>query len=258
MSSVREFFELLFEPHESTCVSKDVYGKDVVTPFYNLHWSKNFFSINPLLHYRADVNVTSYRNILIEMDKISLPEQLYILQQMPVSTIVYSGGKSYHAIISLETPLANRTEYDNLVKRIYDKVTDADKSTKNPSRFSRLPGAMRENGKYQDLMFVGKRILLTTLIDWLGPELKTEKPKVEQTVGIGWHRILNPFTKHFLKYGVVEGHWHDSLVKATCDMARSGFSIDEIEGQVYAINGTLDKHDKATISSCYKMAKGDK
>lgn len=255
MSSVREFFELLFEPGETTCLSKDPYSINLRSARNGTYW--NFFSINPMTGSRADANVTVYRNILIEMDKLPLDVQLKLFESMPISTLVYSGGKSYHGIISLQEPCQSRQEYDTLVKRIYAKVLDADQSTKNPSRFSRTPGAFRDNGKYQDLIWVKQRIPRDALEAWLGPDLKTEPAfKIQQTNPTGWHRILTPFTNHFLKFGVAEGHWHDSLVKATCDMARAGFGVDEIEAKVYNVNKHLDKHDINTIRSCFKMVKG--
>ena len=65
-----------------------------------------------------DKNVTDYRNILIECDNLDLNEQIEKLEKIkiPIRALVYSGGKSVHAII-------------------------------NPSRLSRLPGVLRGDHK---------------------------------------------------------------------------------------------------------------
>lgn len=253
-----KFFSLLFDDEEMTCFSSDPYGITVYNVHNPIHHFRAFFSINPMIANRADANVTKYRNILIEMDKLPLPEQMFLLEDMPVSSIVYSGGKSYHAIISLTEPCETRAEYDDLVRRVHARVPDADKSTKNPSRFSRTPEALRNNGKRQDLIYVGERVSREAVEAWLGPELKSEPAQRYETDHEvkGWYKILTPFTNHFLRHGAEEGTWHNELVKAVCDMTRAGYDISEIEAKVCNITGTLDKHDRNTIKSCYNMVKG--
>jgi len=152
----------------------------------------NFFSINPIHgkldfdHHkkdyykefkprRADKNVTSFRNFLFEFDSISLTEQEAILEKIKkhVTTIVYSGSKSYHAIVSLNFCLGGvHTEngiqhYKQIWRRLAAYINQLhgssviDESCKNPSRLSRIAGAIRENGNEQALTHIGSRLNLT-------------------------------------------------------------------------------------------------
>jgi hypothetical protein len=83
----------------------------------------------------------------------------YVRSRIPVSSIVYSGGSSYHFIISLETPLETYEEYMNVAKRLLLLVPEADPMCKNPSRLSRLPGRLRpDTEKTQDLIYMNGRI----------------------------------------------------------------------------------------------------
>jgi hypothetical protein len=172
--TTRSFLKVLFEPDEQTCFADTPYNIALgTTPIPG----NTFFSINPMHTSRADANVTCYRNLMLECDNMPLEQQIeYVTSRIPVSTIVYSGGKSYHFIISLAEPCSTREEYDTLVRRIHALLPQVDPTTKNPSRFSRLPGAMRlDTGKMQDLVYKGSRISRATLEAKLPP---LELPKV--------------------------------------------------------------------------------
>jgi len=85
---------------------------------------------------------------LVEFDKIPLELQLSLLASLvwPVSMIISSGGRSYHALV-----LANcrtRSDYDNRSEWIYSHLAKfkVDTSNRNPSRYSRLPGCRRQVG----------------------------------------------------------------------------------------------------------------
>lgn len=252
------FYHLLFEPTERICWAPDVYG---VTLYGREEWNRNrgsnFFSINPLLVGRIDANVTCFRNILIEFDSIPLAEQEKIIETMPKSTVVFSGNKSYHIIISLQTPCETRQEYDKLARRIFAKLPNADKSTKNPSRLSRAPNAEREAGLNvtvkQYILFLGTRVSRQELDAWLGPE--EIKPKVHIRNSTVVHRILSGRTVYFLAFGAPEGTWNMNLFMSTLDMARAAYEEDEIMERLEAITGHLDKKDLATINSALKAAR---
>jgi len=131
---------------------------------------------------RADCNVLQNRNFLLELDAMALDEQVkYVRDLVPVTSCVYSGGKSHHFIISLKDPVT-ASEYAALAKRLHKHVPEADPTTKNPSRLSRLPFRVRpETGKLQELKYLGARINYTDL-DALLPKLPTYAPRtVEQT-----------------------------------------------------------------------------
>lgn len=100
-------------------------------------------------------NVTDFRFALVESDTVSLSKQNAIMREMelPIACMVYSGGKSVHAIVKVEAP--DYTEYRKRVEYLY-KICEknglkVDTQNKNPSRLSRLPGVWR-NGHKQFLM----------------------------------------------------------------------------------------------------------
>lgn len=195
------FLENLFRDGEGIC-----HGgfKEVNVKAFNssLDYEGNFVSINALStevdngfelkeYYRADkprradVNVTAFRSFLFEMDSIGLKDQLKILEAsgIPFSSIVYSGGKSYHAIVSLEDCLFGdliedecgdkAKEYKRIWKRLRAKIdyegqrigialpkhakSFVDSSCQNPSRFTRMPFSFREDkGTVQELIKIDK------------------------------------------------------------------------------------------------------
>lgn len=97
-------------------------------------------------------NVTDFRYALVESDSMALEEQNAIIRELelPVAALVYSGGKSIHAIVKVDAP--NYDEYRKRVDYLYSicrkNGLEIDKQNRNPSRLSRLPGIMR-NGKKQ-------------------------------------------------------------------------------------------------------------
>lgn len=98
-----------------------------------------------------DKNVTDYRNILIECDNLDLNEQIEKLEKIkiPIRALVYSGGKSVHAIVPVNA--SSESEYRfifNFIRNImHDAGMEIDKSNINPSRLSRLPGVLRGDHK---------------------------------------------------------------------------------------------------------------
>lgn len=100
-------------------------------------------------------NVTDYRYALVESDNMDLEQQHAIIRELelPVACMVYSGGKSIHAIVRIDA--ANYDEYRKRVDYLYTVLKKngmpVDTQNKNPSRLSRLPGAIR-NGHKQFLM----------------------------------------------------------------------------------------------------------
>lgn len=265
--TIGDFYSILFDLYEGICWTKEQYGTTVRE--FNFGTTENFFCINPLfinedrerpdsaVGRRADANVSCFRNILIEIDCMSLPgQQKYIDElKMPYSTKVFSGGKSFHYIISLEQPCADIEEYRELVFRVLQKVDKADKTAKNPSRLSRAPGAMRDN-YCQSLHYVGARISRAALEDWLGPApIKAPVPK-SLTAG-ALKPTLSIFTKYFLRYGAEEGKWNAGLFKAVCDMVRCGLTEPEISIRLESITGSLTRADRKTIKSALHKASYD-
>ena len=103
----------------------------------------------------GNANVTDFRFALVESDNVDLEKQNAIIRELelPVAALVYSGGKSLHAIVRIEA--ADAKQYRERVEYLY-KVCDkngfeVDRNNKNPSRLSRMPGVIR-SGKKQYLL----------------------------------------------------------------------------------------------------------
>lgn len=99
-------------------------------------------------------NVTAYRYALVESDTLPIGEQdeMYRRFELPIAALVYSGGKSLHAIVKIDAP--DETEYYNRVDFLYNFLQkqgiEIDRQNRNPSRLSRMPGVTRK-GKMQYL-----------------------------------------------------------------------------------------------------------
>ena len=100
-------------------------------------------------------NVVEYRYALVESDVISIEQQNGILHdlKLPIAALVYSGGKSLHAIVHIDA--GDYDEYRRRVEFLYT-VCDknglkVDRQNRNPSRLSRMPGVERK-GQRQCLL----------------------------------------------------------------------------------------------------------
>lgn len=102
-------------------------------------------------------NVTDFRYALIESDSLAIDKQNALIRELelPVAALVYSGGKSLHAIIRIDA--ANYNDYRTRVDRVYQICEKnglmLDRQNRNPSRLSRMPGVLR-GGKKQFLVDV--------------------------------------------------------------------------------------------------------
>jgi len=96
-------------------------------------------------------NVTEYRYALVESDDMELEKQNAILREMelPIAALVYSGGKSLHAIVKIDA--ADYVEYRKRVDYLYSicekNGLSIDPQNRNPSRLSRMPGCVRGDKK---------------------------------------------------------------------------------------------------------------
>lgn len=114
--------------------------------------------INPMDGNGAkDENVTDYRYTLVECDELPPKEQedIYRRLKLPIAAMVYSGGKSVHAVVKVFAK--NREEYNERVNILYDYLDEhgckVDRANRNPGRTSRMPGIMR-GGVMQQLLAV--------------------------------------------------------------------------------------------------------
>lgn len=186
-SETIKFLDLLFDSNESICVSPNKYA------YYSIPLSKfkegsvtlinskkdlytyrsdrmELVAINPINGWRTDQNVTALRSFLVEIDKGSLKDQLEYIKslKMPYSACVFSGGKSLHFAITLDSPIGDIETYKYVAKWILKIASEADQQTINPSRSIRVPGIMRLNTKNeQRLVELKGRISLDKLNLWL-------------------------------------------------------------------------------------------
>ncbi|MCC8181635.1 MAG: AAA family ATPase [Clostridiales bacterium] len=113
-------------------------------------------------------NVTRFHFALVESDTLSIEEQerLYRKLELPIAVLVYSGGKSLHAIVRVDASDAD--EYHNRVDYLYRYLEEhgvaVDRQNRNPSRLSRMPGVTR-GGKRQSL--VAFNIGQMSWADWI-------------------------------------------------------------------------------------------
>lgn len=243
------FWQVLFDDRDKTCATDTPYGITLSFVDYCAGFKTQYFSINPMHQSRADANVTTFRNILLEFDKLTLENQMtLIISQLPFASQTFSGNKSYHAIISLETPAKNRAEYDELVKRVYARFPDADPANKNPSRLSRTPGAIRDNGNLQRLQFVGKRISQAEF-DSHFPKL-VEEPKAPKF--ISERKLIPVGTLSYIRYGSEPGRRNQDLFVHSCELFRHGYTFLEVLELTAPISDLTLTETKRTIKSAQK------
>lgn len=96
-------------------------------------------------------NVTDFKYALVESDVMEIDEQNAVIRELelPVAVLVYSGGKSLHAIVRIDAVDYNdyRKKVDYLYTVCAKNGLEIDRQNKNPSRLSRLPGIIRKDKK---------------------------------------------------------------------------------------------------------------
>jgi len=126
-----------------------------------------FIRINPVRAGAGgnDRDVTTLRHVLVESDALPKPEQERQLRAsgLPISALIDSGGKSIHAWIRVDA--RTREEFDARRERIWTSLPgfQIDTANKNPARFSRCPGGLR-NDTVQRLLAV--KIGAASYADW--------------------------------------------------------------------------------------------
>jgi len=107
---------------------------------------------NPLDgHGVSNSNVTDLRYALVESDNLELEKQKALMEELriPIAVMLYSGGKSIHAIVKIDA--INTQEYQEKVDYLYSickkNGLSIDTQNKNASRMSRMPGVKRGDRK---------------------------------------------------------------------------------------------------------------
>ena len=112
-------------------------------------------------------NVTEYRYALVESDSMPIAQQNAVMRELelPIAVLVYSGGKSLHAIVRIDAP--NYEEYRKRVDYLYkvckENGLEIDRQNRNPSRLSRMPGVIR--GEHKQFI-VDKNIGKSDFSEW--------------------------------------------------------------------------------------------
>jgi hypothetical protein len=103
----------------------------------------------------TDADVAAHRFAVIESDVLPLDLQLSVIATLPlpIAAVIYSGNRSFHALIQIAAP--NAEAYRSQVHRVLVALRQLgfDQSTGNPSRMSRLPGATR-GSQQQKLVYL--------------------------------------------------------------------------------------------------------
>lgn len=115
----------------------------------------------------SDESVAAFKYTLIECDTLSMEQQYGFVKalNLPTQTITTSGGKSLHAVVKIDA--INHDQYRERVALLHAECKasgfDVDAATKNPSRYMRIPGVKRGNGR-QVLVSTGEGA--TSWDDW--------------------------------------------------------------------------------------------
>jgi hypothetical protein len=188
ITNTKAFYECLFDKEDLAVFGHNIYAiKPTKAITSGVREDKPMFSINPTLKgkTRSIKGVKSFRNFLFEIDedknknKVSLEIQEEIIQasNFPWSTCVFSGNKSLHWILSLETSLEDESEYRVwwlMMESILNKTAanlgynlKFDAGVKDPCRFSRCPGAVRVDvQQIQQLQAVRGRVNNIMVSKW--------------------------------------------------------------------------------------------
>jgi len=175
---------------------------------------------------RKDANITAYRYALVECDNMELGKQQAIIKQLelPCAALVYSGGKSVHAIVKVDAP--DYAEYRKRVDYLYAACQKngltIDQQNRNPSRLSRMPGIPRGD-KRQILMEtnIGKSCW-DEWRDWL--EAETDELPDTENLAADWESL--PPLADPLIFGVLrKGH---KMLLAGPSKAGKSFALIEL------------------------------
>jgi hypothetical protein len=261
MEEMAQAMSLLFRDSESTCYAKLDKGTSVFPVNRPPQWVQ-FFCANPLyqdfnyspkgdpmIGRRADINVSAYRNFVLELDSMTSEEQYQYMEsfKVPWATCIFSGKKSLHFIIALEESLADKKEYDFFAAWIHKIIPKVDPACRNVSRLTRFPGVKRlDTGREQTIVGLRKRVTRAELETWLNqwPELRPQprKPKPRRVFGEGQRDRLHKSTAELLEFGAEVGQRHRRLLLAAFNLLHSGYTIEESLNALMISPAAREKH----------------
>lgn len=175
---------------------------------------------------RKDANITAYRYALVECDNMELGKQQAIIKQLelPCAALVYSGGKSVHAIVKVDAP--DYAEYRKRVDYLYAACQKngltIDQQNRNPSRLSRMPGILRGDKKQMLLETNIGKSCWDEWRDWL--EAETDELPETESLAADW--VSLPPLADPLIFGVLrKGH---KMLLAGPSKAGKSFALIEL------------------------------
>lgn len=246
--TTRDFLNLFFNEGEEIYAAPDKYTSkrlddDSGWKFYrpsikqeDIDENKTVLvAINPLKgDSRNDENVTAFRTFMIECDDMGIKEQMEYVRSMefPFSYCCFSGNKSLHFALVLDTDIPSDHIYRYTYQWILNILDKADQKTKNPSRAIRFPNVIRpETGKEQTLFKINGRISLDALNEWLN-KYPHKKPEVPNR-GKGRSQTPNfdgikPWVIQALIEGIhnMEGSRNQRWMSIGCEFALNGYDLD--------------------------------
>jgi len=194
-------------------------------------------ALNPIRGFREDLNCTAFRNFLVEVDYGPLAEQLAYVRKigLPYSACVFSGNKSLHFLVSLDTDLPSENVYRHFSEWILNIVSLADDKTKNPSRSIRIPGAWREPKKLQRLVEIRGQTPIRDLVKWLNehPDAKPVQSAKREISGHEDFNRIKPWVHSVLHNGINPSKGRNQQWFAiACEFALAGYSEDDTIGKL--------------------------
>lgn len=247
MSKLNSFLNILFDDDDKIFVGLDLYSGSVVQKASIT--SGQFFCLNACEGGRKKSDIRKFRNFLIEIDEIPgtkepMPPKDQILlihskYKVPYSTVVSSGNKSIHFIISLEEPLNTIDEYSFIAAWIKNIVVEADSSVLVPEKLSRFYGGTNGKTQKEQKGYIPKngRISNTRFLEWLN-SYPDRMPVKEATSTVmpaptdlsreGILPIVRWYINEYLKrpYNNVRGHYQCPVCSAEgCDTSKDNLYV---------------------------------
>lgn len=283
----KQLIKLMFRDGETICVSNSkyayhsVYLESVLSDTVKLVSPNSDYGIqevstdtltlvalNPIKGWREDANCTAFRNFLIEMDYGPLPEQLAYAKkiELPYSAVVFSGNKSLHFLISLDTDLPNEEEWRTMAEWALAIATAADQNTKNPSRQIRIPGAFREPGKKQLIVENKGTTKLEDFTAWLAkyPDAKPKPPEKRTISENPDFSKLKSWVPQRLAKGIVgaKSGRNKEWFAIACEFALAGYSeydtIDILSTYFTPDRDFKEREWKTSIKSAFRYIYNNK
>lgn len=216
---LKEFFEKVFDVDDTYCWTEGKpYWKGVVGPVED---TARYVKINAT-NGESKEDVYKYRTFLVEFDEISLEKQLEVVKslELPFTTAVYSGNKSYHFLIVLDTPV-DETMWQRWADWLRNILVPhgADPSVFNPNRYTRVA---RDD---QPLIEKKERVSIIELVKWLSkfPKAKPETKADLPTFQLEEERKDKPTFKTMPK----PGNRYQWFLKVTWLLKTRGFPEEE-------------------------------